>query len=145
MLVSPALIQLCRFWYQYLYIALQCTVQTYSTRKMYLLTAKPAVTVSKKKKKQTHAIKSFFLQTWPLVLLSEILYFLTSKSLERNMPSKNQCLLNFTQNSIDKFVHKYFKPVDPRAVMTHKHRVVNYLRSFGTVRVGTVISLKIGT
>lgn len=61
------------------------------------------------------------------------------------MPSKYQRILNFTQNSIAKFALKYFKPIDPRPVMTHKQRVVSYLRSFGTVRVGTVISLKIGT
>lgn len=59
------------------------------------------------------------------------------------MPTKYQGTLNSTQNGIAKFALKYFKPVDPRPVMTH--RAVSYLRSFGTVRVGTVISLNIGT
>lgn len=59
------------------------------------------------------------------------------------MPSEYQRILDFTCNSIAKFALKHFKPIDPGPVMTH--RDVSYLSSFGTVRVGTAISLKIGT
>ena len=74
---------------------------------------------------------SFFQHNLYVHLLSEILlHFPTSKSSERNMPSKYQCILNFTRNSTAKFALKYFKPVDPRPVMRHKHKSCQLLKKF---------------
>lgn len=104
-LVYLALIQL--FCFGYKYTASQCIVQTYSMRKMYLLTAKPAVTNGSLKnlpgQQKLHSSYTAFTS-----ISFRKLHFPTSRSLERNTPSKCQYILNFTGNSTAKLVCRYF-------------------------------------